>query len=83
VLHLLLILAALAGPAPNVHSVSVSSPQPNEIWDGQVRGHVAPGPAAVVVQAGRHRFAVPVDADGGFDGARLERAGGLDRGAQA
>jgi len=69
VLHLLLILAALAGPAPNVHSVSVSSPQPNEVWDGQVRGHVAPGPAAVVVQAGKRRFAVPVAADGRFAGA--------------
>ena len=66
-LRLMLMLAALvAAPPPDPASVHVAQPQPYELWDGRVRG-TAPAGRTLVVVSGRHRWRVPVAADGRFD----------------
>ena len=66
-LRLMLMLAALvAAPPPDPASVHVAQPQPYELWDGRVRG-TAPAGSTLVVVSGKHRWRVPVAADGGFD----------------
>ena len=66
-LRLLLMLAALAGPHPPSSSVHVLVPQSYELWDGRVRGHVAPGATALTVQSAEHVWHIAVDPDGSFD----------------
>ena len=66
-LRLMLILAALvAAPPPDPASVHVAQPQPYELWDGRVRG-TAPAGSTLVVVSGKHRWRVPVAAEGRFD----------------
>ena len=66
-LRLMLMLAALvAAPPPEPASVRVAQPRPYELWDGRVRG-TAPAGSTLVVVSHKHRWRVPVGADGRFD----------------
>jgi beta-lactamase class A len=65
-LRLLMLLAAVAAPAPPTGHVVVSAPRNYEIWDGTVAGRVRPGTEAIAVRAGKHAWAVPVDPNGRF-----------------
>jgi beta-lactamase class A len=66
-LRILLLLAAVAAPAPPSGHVVVSAPQNYEIWDGTVAGRVRRGTRAVTVRTGKHAWAVPVDPEGRFE----------------
>src|SRR5438132_9278635 len=60
-------LAALAGAHPPASSLHVVTPRPFEVWDGRVRGRIAPGSTAVTVRSGARVWLVAVEPDGGFD----------------
>jgi beta-lactamase class A len=63
---MLMLAALVTAPPPDPASVHVAQPRPYELWDGRVRG-TAPVGRTLVVTSGRHRWRMPVTADGDFD----------------
>jgi beta-lactamase class A len=64
--RMLMLAALVTAPPPDPASVHVAQPRPYELWDGRVRG-TAPVGRTLVVTSGRHRWRMPVTADGDFD----------------
>jgi beta-lactamase class A len=64
--RMLMLAALVTAPPPDPGSVHVAQPRPTSCGNGRVRG-TAPVGRTLVVTSGRHRWRMPVTADGDFD----------------